>query len=77
MVNVKGELKPEEIHKEICKYVGADVNYIEALVYYAQKNDIEVELLGEIIRRSPIIKSKVRDDAERLRLVEVTQKLPI
>lgn len=77
MVKVKGELKPEDIHKEICNYVGPDVNYIEALVYYAQKNDIEVELLGEIIRRSPIIKSKVRDDAERLKLVEVTQKLPI
>jgi len=77
MDSFKGELKPEEIHKEISKYVNKDVSYIDALVYFSQKHDIEIELLGEIIRRSPIIKSKVRDDAERLNLVEETQKLPI
>jgi len=77
MVEIKAGLKPEEIHREICKYVNKEVSYIDALVHYANEHDIEIELLGEIIRRSPVIKSKVRDDAERLRLVEVSQKLPI
>lgn len=72
-----GEIKVEEIHKEVSRYVNDEVSYIDALVYYAQKHDIEVELLGEIIRRSSILKSKVRDDAEKLKLVEPSHKLPI
>lgn len=72
-----GEIKLEEIHKEVSKYVCDDVTYIDALVYYAQTHDIEVELLGEMIRRSSILKSKVRDDAEKLKLVEPTHKLPV
>lgn len=70
-------LRPEEIHKEISKLVNKGVSYIDALVHYANEHDLEIELVGEIIRRSPIIKSKVRDDAEKLNLVEVTHKLPV
>lgn len=70
-------LKPEEIHKEISKYVNSDVSYIDALVHYASIHDLEIEVLGEIIRRSPIIKSKVRDDAEKLNLVEEIHRLPV
>jgi len=70
------DLKIEQIHKEVSKYVCADVSYIDALVYYAQKHDMEIELLGEMIRRSAILKSKVRDDAEKLKMVEVSKKLP-
>ena len=70
-------LRPEEIHKEISKLVNKGVSYIDALVHYAEDHDLEIEVLGEIIRRSSIIKSKVRDDAEKLNLVEVTHKLPV
>lgn len=71
------ELKIEQIHKEVSAYVNNDVSYIDALVFYAQKHDIEIELLGEMIRRSSILKSKVRDDAEKLNMVEVSHKLPV
>ena len=70
-------LQPEEIHKEISKYINKEVSYIDALVHYATIHDLEIEVLGEIIRRSPIIKSKVRDDAEKLNLVEASFKLPV
>ena len=71
------KMRPEEIHREIMKYVNADVSYIDALVIYAEKHDLEIEVLGEIIKKSPIIKSKVRDDAERLNLVDALVGLPI
>lgn len=58
-------------------YVNKDVTYIDALVHYAEKYEIEIEVLGEMIRKSPVLKSKVRDDAESLNLVEVSMKLPI
>jgi len=58
-------------------YVNNDVTYIDALVHYAERYEIEIEVLGEMIRKSPVLKSKVRDDAETLNLVEVSMKLPI
>jgi hypothetical protein len=77
MTTVVQELNSEKIHKEILTYINREVSYIDALVFYAQKYDIEIEVLGEMIRKSPILKSKVRDDAELLNLVEETVKLPI
>lgn len=71
------ELKIEKIHKEVSQYVNKDVSYIDALVHYAETHDIEIEVIGEMIRRSPILKSKVRDDAEKLKLVEESKKLPL
>jgi len=71
------DIKAETILKEIQSYINEEVSHIDALVYYAEKNDIELYLIGEIIRRSPVLKSKVREDAERLNLLEKTVRLPI
>lgn len=71
------DLKSEKILIEISKYVNKDVSFIDALVHYAEKHDLEIELIGEIVRRSPILKAKVRDDAEKLKLVEKSHKLPV
>jgi len=70
-------MKAEQILVEIQGYVNEEVSYIDALVYYAETNNLEIDLIGEIIRRSPVLKSKVRDDAERLNMVERSTKLPI
>lgn len=72
-------LSAEKIMKEISSYVNEDVSYIDALSHYAAINDIEIELLGDIIRRSPTIKSLIRKDAERLKMVDKDNqpKLPI
>ncbi|PHS22104.1 MAG: hypothetical protein COA84_13060 [Robiginitomaculum sp.] len=69
--------KEEAIIDEISHYVNSDVTYIDALVIYAEKHDIEIEVLGEIVKRSVVLKSKVEEDAEFLNLIEETQKLPI
>lgn len=79
MAELTGALSAEKIMKEIAGYVSKDVSAIEALTYYADKHDIEVELLGDLVRRSPTLKAFVRKDAERLLLVEVDDepRLPI
>jgi hypothetical protein len=72
------ELTAEHILKEVSRYTNEDVTYIDALVFYAQKYDIEVELIGEIVKRSQVLKSRVRDDAERFNLLEEkTAQLPV
>jgi len=70
-------LKTEEILNETSKLMNDDVSFMDALVHYAQKNDIEIELIGDIVRNSPILKSMIQEDAEELRLVERSGKLPI
>ena len=54
-----------------------DSNYMEAVLDYAYKNDIEIEALADIIRKNPNIKSRIQDEAEDLRLMERTAKLPV
>ena len=70
-------MKADQILSEIQGFVNEEVSYIDALVYYAETNNLEIDLIGEIIRRSPVLKSKVIDDAERLNMVERSSKLPI
>ena len=71
------QIKPEDILKEVMEYVNSDVNLIEALTFYADKHKIEVEVLAAIIKKSSIIKSKLYEVAENIRLVEKVDRLPI
>lgn len=80
-VIVEEELNPginaEKIMKDIADMVSKDVTYIDALVYYAEVNDIEIQLVGEIVKKSQLLKAKVSEDAEKLRLIEKVNRLPI
>jgi len=55
----------------------SDCNYMEAVLDYAQKNDIEIEALADIIRKNPNLKSRIQDEAEDLFMMEKTAKLPV
>lgn len=69
--------KEEHIIDEISTYVNSEVSYIDALIIYAERHEIEVEVLGEIVKRSTLLTSKVEEDAEFLNLIEKTNRLPI
>lgn len=60
----------EEIHHQISAKLSKGASYIDALVEYATENDLEVESVAEIVRKSPIIKEKVRAEAKKMRLVK-------
>ena len=71
-------LSAEMILKEVERYTNNEVSLIDALVHFSEKHDIEIELIGEIVRRSVVLKAKVRNDAEKLNLLEEkTAKLPV
>ena len=69
--------KEEVVLEEVIALTNKDVNLIDALIHYANENDMEVELVGEIVRRSVILKAMVAEDAEKLNLIEKRAKLPI
>ena len=50
--------------------IDKNIEYIEAIVYYCEKNNIEVETVATIIKQNQVIKSKVQFEAENLRMVK-------
>jgi hypothetical protein len=77
MAEIKLELNSEKIMHEIAYMIESGVPYIDAIVEYSEKNNLEIEVLGEIIRRSPVLKAKIYEEAENLNLVEKTVRLPV
>ena len=60
---------PERVHHEISEMLANGINYIDALVEYAHKNDLEIEAVADIVKKSSILKEKVRSDAVKLKMV--------
>lgn len=61
---------PEKIHHAISHKLAKGASYIDALVEYAEEKNIEIETVAEIVKRSTIIKEKVRSEAIKMRLVK-------
>jgi tRNA U34 5-carboxymethylaminomethyl modifying GTPase MnmE/TrmE len=61
---------PEKIHHEISEKLAKGVSYIEALVDYAKDRNLEIETVAEIIKKSSVIKEKIRSEATKLKLVK-------
>lgn len=70
-------MNSDEIMEGIEALKTKDITYIDAAVEFAQNNNIEIELLADIIRRTVTLKAKIRKDAESLNIVEKTRTLPI
>jgi hypothetical protein len=61
---------PERIHLAIEKKLSVGSSYIDALVEYAHENDVEIETVAEIVKKSIIIKEKIRTEAREKRLLK-------
>ena len=55
-----------------------NIEYIEAIVLYCERNNLEVETVATIIKQNQVIKSKVQYEAENLNMVKRgSARLPI
>lgn len=63
-------LTPDKIHHEISRHISKGVPYIDALVHFADKNGIEIETIAQIVKKSSILKEKIRTEAVDLRMVK-------
>lgn len=61
---------PERVHQEISEMLKKGVSYIDALCEYARINDLEIEVIADIVKKSSILKEKVRSEAIDLHMVE-------
>ena len=54
-----------------------DIEYIDAVVHWCDKNKIDIEYIAGIIKKDPVIKSKIQAEAENLNVLKRGAKLPI
>lgn len=76
MIEVK--LTPEKLYTEIETLVSKHgLDYIDAILHYCEKNQLEVEAVASMVKNSSKIKSQVQMEAEDLHYLPKTARLPI
>lgn len=53
------------------------MTYIEAVVHYCEKNDVDIEVAASMIKSNFRIKSALQNEGEQLNFLPKTAKLPI
>lgn len=66
-------LTPEKIHLAISDQIANGIPYIDALIEYATKNNLEIESVADVIKKSSILKEKIRTEAVNLRMVKKSE----
>jgi hypothetical protein len=64
----------EEIEK-LCRT--KNIEYIDAVVHWCEKNKIEVEQIAGLIKKDPVFKSKIQAEAENLNILKRGARLPV
>lgn len=63
-------LSAEKIHHDISDMLSKGSTYMESLVEYSRVKGIEIETIAEIVKKSPVIKEKIRSEAVKMKLVK-------
>lgn len=53
------------------------LDYLDAVMYFCEKNNIEIETAADMIKSNAKLKTKIKFDAEALGYLPKTSKLPI
>lgn len=53
------------------------MEYIDAVVHWCEKNKVEVEFIAAYIKKDPVFKSKLQEEAEGLNIIKKSARLPI
>jgi hypothetical protein len=77
-IKINGMISTSDFVAEIEEMVyQTDAEYIDAIVEYCSKNNIEIETAAAIIRTTPTLKSKIQMEAEDLNVLPKTARLPV
>ena len=57
--------------------VDKKMEYIDAVVYYCEQNNMEIETAAQLIKQNQKFKDKLRNEPESLPFLPKTSKLPI
>lgn len=65
---------PAEIEKLVREN---EIEYMEAVILWCERNGLEVEFAGDLIRRNAVLKAKIQIEAENLNFMKKSARLPI
>jgi hypothetical protein len=54
-----------------------NIDYIDAVVLWCETNKIEIEFIAALIKKDPVMKSKLQVEAENLNILKRGARLPI
>ena len=74
MLNLSNTFFVQEIE---VLYQTKNIQYIDAVVYWCEKNNVEVEYAAALIKKDPVFKSKIEVEAENLNILKKGARLPI
>lgn len=77
VLKVSMELFVQEITALVKSDETGQTSFLDAAVHYAEKNNMEIESVADMIRKIPIIKSYIQEEAQELNLIEKTTQLPL
>lgn len=71
-------MSTDQFYKEIDKLVTKhNLSYMDAIVYFCERNEIEIETAASMIKGNFRIKSQIQQEGEQLNFLPKTAKLPI
>lgn len=71
-------LTPQKFYNDIeTLVVELKTDYMDAIVHYCDKNNIEIETVASIIRSNSKFKAIIQNEGEDLNLLPKTAKLPL
>jgi hypothetical protein len=65
----------EKIIKEIDSIAKNSSSYIDAIIFYCEKNEIEIEDFAAFVKENVKLKSLIKQEAENLNFIEKTARL--
>ncbi len=67
-----------EFSKEIEKLVvDKKMEYIDAVIYFCEKNSVDIETAASLIKNNSKLKASIQEEAEQLNYLPKTHKLPL
>ena len=53
------------------------IDYIDAVVDWCDRNKVEIEYVASFIKKDPVFKSKLQEEAENLNILKKGARLPL
>jgi predicted type IV restriction endonuclease len=60
----------DRIHTEIKPLIDNGISYIESLLFFANKHNIEIETVADIVKKSSVLKDNIKKEAEKTNLLK-------
>jgi len=67
----------KEILHEIELLTRDGSDYLDAILHYCDKHEIEIESIAKYIKKNVVLKAKLQEEAEELNYLQKTSRLPI